>query len=336
MKRLFALIACTVVLANVHAAAQAADAGTTAFDILNMNFGAREIALAGGSIALPNELDGSQSNPAALAFSERILTSVGVRNLVMDVWGAMAVVGAPVKPSGVWAVSLNTISYGTVKQTLDENGPVETDNIYRSNAVSGGLSWAKTVWTTLAVGATIKGAYQYIGTEADHYSATGLAFDLGTQYRLLNSRLNLGFVVRNFGWMLKGYSDAYDSLPMPLCVGGGISYVPLYVQSVRINLDVEKTRGDYLNFRPGLEIAVYKRALFVRGGYAFSSRDAEEAVKVLSGDQNPDYQKSNWNTACLGIGLCTEPSGVKLDADAAVEFHVDAMPSVAVTVHVGY
>jgi hypothetical protein len=319
--------------------AQHPDAGTTVFRVLSMNFAAREVAMAGASVAMPNGLGGFYANPAALGYIETMQALMGYRSVLLDVWGGMVAFGLPMDRYGVWSINAVDLSGGSVDEVIaDGTGtPLETGVVWKDNSVAGGLSWSKVVWTTLSVGASVKGVYQRISSSNDaRYSADGVAVDAGVQYRLPDTRFVTGLAIRNLGFLRSGFSRNDNDYRLPFGVGLGVSYVPRYTPALRVALDLEKALGEYLRFEPALELAAYRKLLFVRLGYAFSERDAEEGFRTLTGEPDETYQKSDWSALCLGLGVNSEIGAFRVEVDAALEFRVDVQPAFVVTTLVGF
>ncbi len=319
------------------AGAQLEDAGMTEFEMLTMSHSAREMAMAGAAIAMPNGLHGFNANPAALGYIEDRQGIVGYRSVLLDVWSGELAFGMPVSKTGFWSVNVINLSEGSVDEVVNGNGmPVWTGREWSSNVVAGSVSWARVLWRSLALGASIKGAYRYSGTEGEYYSADGLAIDLGAQYRLYGDRLILGLAARNLGGLLSSYTNDMDKNPLPASIGGGVSYVPRYVPVLRIALDIEKIKGRYTTFEPAAELAILKDLLFVRAGFPFSTNDLAYAFDVLGGIADKNYQKSQWTTLCLGLGLQTAIKKVDVGFDAAVEFHTVHQASVGISMQAGF
>jgi hypothetical protein len=298
------------------------DAASTAFPFLNLGYDARSVAMAGAAAGVPNGLYGILSNPASIAFSESVQIFFGYRPVIMDIWGAPVAISRQFGSAGVFAASLVTMNGGDVDEVdigVDGN-PVSTGATWRSSSVAGGVSWAQEVWKDLAIGFSAKGVYHFIGSQSEHYSVDGLAMDAGVQYRHLHGRAIYGLVFQNIGFMRTSYIEDGETYPFPMKVEAGISYVPRYLQNVRMALDVNARKGDYINFEPGIEIGIYKNVLQLRAGYAFSDKDLGQLGNMLSGNQDENYIKSNLATFCCGAGVNTEIEQVKLRIDLGIEF----------------
>ena len=311
--------------------AQHPDAGTAAFPSLNMGYDARAVSMADAAAAMPNDIYGVLSNPAAIGFVSRSQIMGGYRQMMMDVWGGPLGVSWQ-SEFGVFAASLTMLSSGAF-DIVDEDGG-ETGARAQSSYTSGGVSFAKIVYDGLSVGGTVKGIYHYIGAGPDErYYADGYAADLGVQYRLTNGRLVYGAVLRNIGFMRSGYLDKFNEYPFPYGVEVGISHVPQHLPSLRVALDVNKINGDYLNFEPAFEYALLSNMLFLRGGYAFSYMDFEKTLENFRGERDDSYRKSGAATLSLGFGAAASMDNVDVKLDAAVQFYTDVPePSLIISI----
>lgn len=306
----------------------ASDAGTTAFAMLKMPYNAREIAMAGASVAVPSGLYGVQANPSNAGFESGIQAFTGYRSVVLDTWGGIAGFGMRVPGAGFFAVQVFDNSGGTLEE-LNRAGE-KTGVTWKANTFAGGLSWGRIVYPNLAIGIAAKGTYDYIGGGDEVYSAGGLMLDAGMQYRLFKERLVVGAVVQNAGVMVKPYV-AGDPYPLPLTAGLGLSFVPRYMPNLRFALDAQKARGEVLTFEPGVAVALANDVFVVRGGFPFSVQELSQLVKTMGGTGDDFYQMENWRMLCLGIGINTAFGNMGLGIDAAVEFHTELQPSLAIS-----
>jgi hypothetical protein len=300
-----------------------------------MGYDARSVAMAGAAVAMPNDLYGVLSNPAAVGYVNNLQAMGGYRQVIMDVWGGPLALSYPLKNGLVLVPHLLTLTTGNFDY-INESG-FSTGTRARSSYTAVGISAGKIFFDGIALGMTLKGLYHYIGVGSESYSADGLALDLGAQYRMNNNRLIYGLALRNFGFVRSGYLDEWNEREMPFGIEAGISYVPRHILNLRMALDVNKYNGDFTNFEPGLEYTVLANTLFLRAGYAFSSMDLESMLKVFSGDRDETYQKSSMNTFSLGFGLTTAMDDVALNLDAAIQFYSGvSSPGIVLSLLIGF
>ncbi|MDR2577716.1 MAG: PorV/PorQ family protein [Chitinispirillales bacterium] len=317
------------------ARAQHNDAGTTAFSFLNMGYDARSVAMAGAAVAMPNDVYGVLSNPAAVSYVNRLQVMGGYRQVMMDVWGGPLALSYQLPNGFVLVPHLLTLTTG-IFDFINESGFADGRQA-KSSYTAVGVSAGKIFFEGVSIGATLKGLYHYLGLGSESYSADGFALDLGVQYRMNNNRLIYGAALRNFGFVRSGYLGEWNEYEMPYGIEAGVSYVPRHILNLRTALDINKYNGDFMNIEPGFEYTVLANTLFLRGGYAFSSMDLENMLKVFSGDRDEAYQKSSMNTFSLGLGLVTAMDGVAVNFDAAIQFYSGvSSPGIVLSLLVGF
>lgn len=309
-----ALLACAGMLFPVSS--QQSDPGTVMFDFLDINYDGRSAGLAGASVALPSESYGILSNPAALAFIEENQITLGTRSEGGGIYGAPILFVMPKADLGVFGAGIIGLLSGAVSGRDENNNPVADS---RADYYAGHVSYARMINANSSAGLTLKGLYNYLGNSQEHYSADGFALDGGVQYRFLDSRLIYGLVVRNLGFVRSGYTPDI-AYAMPTAVGIGVSYVPRDLKTIRLVLDMEKQKAQFLNVMPGLELELARNQMLLRVGYGFTSRDMEAMIKSLQGKEELNYYKSNRYTLCLGTGFITRMFERKVNLDAAVAF----------------
>jgi hypothetical protein len=315
-------------------AAQESHAGERPFSFLNIDYDARTIALGGASIALPNDLAGVFTNPAAAGFISRRQALCGVRSVMQDVFGGPLGYAMP-STFGTFGINLNLLSYGTLPEVQEtpQGRPLYTDFTASGYAVAGQISWAKTVMENLSLGVSMRGIYERFSTSFPTPVMNAACVQAGVQYRQYDSRLIMGLVLSNAGFMVSKEMRDYK---LPLTLTGGVSFVPLYVPALRIALDLQRTADAFLMYKPGVEVALYKKYFFGRAGYRFSERDLEEVLKEMKGESSEGYQKSTWYGPSFGVGIVTDVNSIGLDIDAAVQLIDNADPALCLSLLVKY
>ena len=294
--------------------------------------------MAGASLGMPSGAGGVLWNPATTAFLTSPEAAAGYRGVVLDIGAAFASYAIPTAGRGVWSVNVLDLSSGSVQDIQEgpDGGPFSTGVTWSANSFVGGVSWARAFVDNVAVGATLKGFYDRIGSDhTDHYTAAGFLADLGVQYRSRDAGLCAGASIRNAGFLATSYTPGFADLPLPWSVGAGISYVLPQVRTLRVAADVQKINGQTLRLVPAVELTLLERVLWLRCGYGFSSSDAREGIKVLAGSARQDYVKSSWDAFCAGAGFSSAEYGVNLSCDVALEFR-EIAPALAVSVSYSY
>jgi hypothetical protein len=328
-----------VLLAGFYAAvlpirAQLPETGTEIFSFLNLNYDARSVAMAGASVGMPNSLCGMFSNPASIGFTNGSMAMAGYRDVGQGVFGAPIAYSFPQARYGIFAISAVGLTSGSMSVT--DIGPdgsqVSTGLSARADYYAGSLIWSHEVTDYFAGGLTVRGIYNHLSDGFDTWTADGIAFDAGLQYRYLNERLIYGIVVHNLGFLRSGYEDS-DSYPFPTAVEMGVSYTPRYIETLRLALDLNKMRNHDLLFEPGIELELVQGQMVIRGGYPVSWRDLEYFIDKLAGEAGTTYYRSMRTALCLGAGFITDLINRKLLMDVGVEFHTArSLPALIATI----
>ncbi|MDR3011881.1 MAG: PorV/PorQ family protein [Chitinispirillales bacterium] len=312
------------------------DAGTTVFPFLNMSYDARSVAMGGAAVAMPNDIYGVLSNPAAIGYVQRQQIMGGYRQVMLGVWGGPVGISLPTSlwDNIVFAPHVLTLTSGAF-DVVDEFG-TETGQRAASTYTALGVSAAKKLKHNVSAGVTIRGLYHYIGVGDESYSAEGLALDIGAQYRTNNNRQIYGIAIRNIGFM-RGYWNDWNEYPMPYGIEMGVSHSPRHIPNLRLALDVNKFDGDYMNFEPAFEYTVFKDILYLRGGYNFSTMDFGKALEVFRGERDETYKKSSINSISLGVGVAAVMDNVGMKFDTAIQFYSDiTSPAVVISLLVAF
>ncbi len=303
---------------------------TTSFDFLRIGYDARSVALGGASAGLPGCFSGLPANPAALGRNEAHSVALGYRPVILDIRGVPLSYSVPVRRlcpdiRGVVGASIVYFSYGS----LDEINRyrARTGVTWNPYALAGGVSWADVVWDELAVGATIKGIYDRIGSSAgETYTVEAFALDAGAQYHLSRERLVLGITMKNLGFVRSAHGADSPTPELPLIAVFGLSYIPPGLSQVKLVADMRKSSDDFLTYRTGLELDVYEKHLFLRGGLTLNNRDIREGINTLRGEQDVAYQKPEWTTGTFGIGFRSRIETVGVRGDLAYQTRVGGLP----------
>jgi hypothetical protein len=315
------------------------NAGTKFFPFLKREYDARAIAMAGVSVAMENRLYGVLSNPASLGYIDRMEAMISYTPVVLDINGLTIAFGMPYKNYGVFAANIVYMSYGSF-EPRDESGNSIEGSLH-PYSIAGSVSWSRIMMENLSVGLTVKGIYERLSEgiedEINQCSADGFGIDIGAQYRTKSSRLIYGLLIKNLGFIRSSYSEDTGKTGLPLSFAIGLSYIFRNFPTVKTAFDIEKAVDDYLHYKLGLELNVYRQIFFIRGGFNFSQSDAEEFFALIkNGSFNKEYQKSNWTLCSVGIGIQKETQDVDITLDAALRFRVDrAAPSFAFTLMFG-
>ncbi len=294
MKRLL-LLPLAVVLCQYQSGAQNPNIGTAGAQFLKIPAGPRASAMAGAFVSNGDDASSLFWNPAGC---------VGVKSGALfvahtDWWETVKLNHASFVESfediGSFGISVTVLSMDAMDVTTEDQ-PEGTGQSFDAQDVMVGLSYARRLTNEFSVGVTAKYVQQRIWNE----SASGVAFDIGTQYRIGFRDLTIGMSMVNFGGnMTYAGSDlsvkynvdpnnssvrlapaalAPDEYPLPLHFQVGISMSP-YVSddfSVLLAVDVAHPNDNKEGVNVGTEVSILRR-FFLRGGYRFGY-DIEKAT----------------------------------------------------------
>jgi hypothetical protein len=170
--------------------------GTASSTQLEIVQGAQYLS-GGGAVAMATGLDAVFWNPAGLGMSENTVDVIfSNRAYIADINSNYFGVATSLGSLGKVGLTARTLDIGDIKETtvFEADG---TGQIFTPNFLTLGLTYARKLSDRTSVGMNINVVSESFGRVA----ASGLAFDLGVQYKgLFNmDNLNVGFVLKNFG-----------------------------------------------------------------------------------------------------------------------------------------
>ena len=282
------LVAATaVLLCSVQLSAQNPNLGTAGAQFLKIPVGGRAAAMGGAFVSNAADASSLFWNPAGIVH----VVSSDLYVAHADWWATTQLNHAAFVQTfediGSFGVSVTVLSMDKMEVTT-EVYPEGTGELFGAQDLMVGLSYARKLTEDFAVGVTAKYVQQSIWNE----TASGVAFDVGTQYHVGWRDLSLGMSLANFGAdMTYGGSDlsvkyavdarnstvrlapaqlSPDAYPLPLHFQVGISLSP-YVSddfSLLVAADAAHPNDNQEQVNVGAEIA-FLRQFFVRGGYRF-------------------------------------------------------------------
>ena len=284
-RRCFQAIALLLILPAAVMFAQNANLGTAGAQFLKIPVGGRATGLGGAFVSNANDVEAAFWNPAGITG----VKSGGVMFSHSAWWSTVQLNHAAYVQSlediGSFGVSMTVLSMDAMEVTT-ELEPEGTGQTFDAGDMMFGLTYARKLTEEFSVGVTAKIVQQRIWNE----KATGVAFDIGTQYRIGYRDLTLGMSMMNFGGNMQydgiDLSVDYpvnqqnstvrlapahltpDEYPLPLHFQVGISMSP-YVSdelSVLLAADVAHPNDNQENLNFGMEVTIFKQ-FFIRGGY---------------------------------------------------------------------
>jgi len=245
--------------------------GSSGFDFLRSDVGARPSSMGGAFVGVTGDLHGLMTNPASLAGIQEMEMTFSYVDHLTDIQSGFIGFGKSVYGSGRLGISIAYIHYGEFKRT----DIVGTDlGSFTSYDYTFSLAYADSFSYGFRFGAAVK----IIQSKIDQYTANGIAADFGIIYRIRRENMNIGLSVLNLGRATKTYVDIYEKLPVSYRVGFSkvLAHLPLM-----LNFNLIKYPYDQSNLFWGLYWALggeftMTDYFFLRWGY--HSRGVEEKV----------------------------------------------------------
>jgi long-subunit fatty acid transport protein len=285
------MIVCTISAVS----AQNPNVGTSGAQFLKIPIGARATGMGGAFVGITDDVSSVFWNPAGLVHVRNYQAHFSYMNwLEMFDVNAFAV-SYHAGRTGVFALSVLSLTMDKMEITT-ETQPNGTGLYFDARDIAIGLSYARFLTDRFGVGLTAKYVYQQIWNE----TGTGIAFDIGTQYRIDFNNLTIAMSMTNFGSELRFdgpdlnvthdknrdfptsrltparlQTDRYP-LPLHFQVGIGIDLLRTEFVKARGAVDVTHPNDNFERVHTGLEITVYDR-IFLRGGYRYNYDDEQLA-----------------------------------------------------------
>ena len=279
----------------VTANAQNPNLGTGGAQFLQIPVGARAEAMAGAVIGYIDDASSVFWNPAGMVKVKNVEVFFSYMDWFTLFDHSAASIVYNIEDIGAFGASLIIFNTREMEITteLEPNG---TGRFFDAGDMAIGLSYAKYLTDRFSVGLTAKYIYQQIWNE----TATGFAFDIGTQYRLDFQNLTIAMSMSNFGGDLRfdgpdldinyNREDIYplsrivpgrlqtEDYPLPLQFQVGIGFDIFEVDFVKMRGDIDATHPNDNSERVlfGTEFSFFDR-FFVRGGYKFNFDDQKFA-----------------------------------------------------------
>lgn len=290
------VLLCTFATASVHPLlAQNPNLGTAGAQFLKIPVGARASAMAGAYVALANDVTALFWNPSGIVHVASNDLSFSHTAWWTGISLNHAAFAHTIENVGTFGVSVSVLTMDKMEVTT-ELQPDGTGEFFDAQDLMLGVSYARRLTEDFSLGVTAKYVNQRIWNE----SATGFAFDVGTQYRIGFRDLTIAMSMSNFGADMK-YSGrdlrfkydrnaevtynrlapaelAAEDYPLPLHFQVGLAMTTFATDDARFILAVDVTHpndnNERVNLGGELQLLDY---VALRGGYRFGY-DIERAT----------------------------------------------------------
>lgn len=239
--------------------------GSSGMAFLKIGAGARAAAMAEAYTAVANDATGLFWNPAGIVQAPTRQIVLSHNQWLNDVTHDFIGLVFPAKNSALGlSLILNNID-GLERRTIASETPIAE---FSAHDLWAGISYARQIGSRTNIGLTAKYLYEKIYLE----TASGLAFDFGAQYQILdNSNLVFAAVIQNMGTTT---ALRQEKIQLPLTFRAGLAWrLPMVVPGkTLLSLDLMQVRSENTHINLGAEYT-WRQRLAMRVGYQTGFED---------------------------------------------------------------
>lgn len=278
--------------------AQNPNIGTSGAQFLQIGVGARASALGGAYVGMAHDASALFWNPSGIAD----VANQSIHFSHTPWWATVnlnsAAYAFTIEEVGSFGVALTSLSMDRMEVTT-EYAPDGTGEYFDAQDLMLGITYARHLTDRFNVGLTVKYVQQRVWNE----TASGIAFDIGTQYKLWFNNFTVGMSLSNFGGDLRydGRDLTYkldidaslpnnrlapvalqtDDYPLPLHFQVGVAMDLLRSDNVGwiVAADVIHPNDNHERVNFGTEVSLFDR-FFLRGGYRYNYDDEDLTAGV--------------------------------------------------------
>ncbi len=246
------------------ARAQVSNAGRSVFSFMSLPTSSRLNALGGTNVSLSDgDVSMGMCNPALLHNETHMVLQLnysyylpgtmfgsalfgynfGEAKGLRDDSRQPAAEGLPSRPN-YFAVGIHYLDYGRMSYA-DENGN-QTGGSFGARDILIDVMYARQLSRMFKIGVTLKPVYSIY----ESYSSFAIGADVGAHFQTADSTFQMGLVLQNIGWQLKGFysqdgGSNHEMLPLNLQLGltYRVKHAPL-----RFHLQIHNMQTWYLNY----------------------------------------------------------------------------------------
>ncbi|MEA2081961.1 MAG: PorV/PorQ family protein [Elusimicrobiota bacterium] len=286
MKKIITLISAALLPALVFA-----DDGTSGAQFLQIGVGSRASAMGEAFAGIDKDIDSVYWNPAGLNGIDSMQGSFSHAVWLQETSCEHISVVRPVS-NAVMGLSLDYTASASMKKY--NNSGTLTGSFDSSDMVMT-LSAAKNI-RYIPLGVNLK----FISSSIESESASAIALDIGTMYRIMEGKLNLGLAIQNIGTEMKFIAEAD---PLPLNIKYGAAYK--VNSSLTAVLDINVPNDNDVRANMGVEYAQVfsdKLTSFYRMGYRTDTDGLDNNLAGFSAGIGIDFKSYQFSYAWTPYG----------------------------------
>lgn len=256
-KKIVFFVLCTL---SLSAFAQVSNAGRSVFSFMSLPVSSRINALGGSNVSLSDgDISMAMCNPALLHEKSHMNLQLNFSYYLPGTMFGSALYGhnfgrskvekpytgegEPDKPN-YFAVGIHYLDHGRMKYA-DEQGNL-TGGSFGARDILIDVMYARQLGKLFRVGVTLKPVYSIY----EHYTSFAIGADVGAHFITPDSTFQMGLVLQNIGWQLKGFYSEEDGSKkeiLPLNLQLGISYrIPK--APLRLHVQIHNMQTWYLKY----------------------------------------------------------------------------------------
>ena len=240
--------------------AQVSSAGRSVFSFMSLPTSSRINALGGSNVSLSDgDISMGMCNPALLHANSHMVLQLNYSYYLPGTMFGSALYGhnfgrskiekpfagegEPDKPN-YFAVGIHYLDYGRM-QYADENGNL-TGGQFGARDILIDVMYARQLGRMFKVGVTLKPVYSIY----ESYSSFAIGADIGAHFQSPDSTFQMGLVLQNIGWQLKGFYSSEDGSAremLPLNLQLGLTYRVKHAP-LRFHMQIHNMQTWYLNY----------------------------------------------------------------------------------------
>ncbi len=246
MKKLAMILGGVLLLNSQIFSKEVSKVGTTAMGFLNIDVGARAVAMGGAYVAVAQDASAIYWNPSGIARLNQFQAVFNHTKWIADInFNYMAVV-APLTGIGTIGVNATFLTMDEMERTTISN-PEGTGETFSAGNYAFGLSFARSLTDRFSVGFNFK----YVNEKIRYASADGFAFDVGTLFTTQFNGLKIGMSISNYGTKVKmSGKDLLTQIDIDKQIEGNNPNINTTLKTDEFNLP--------LMFRVGISMDVLK------------------------------------------------------------------------------
>ena len=320
MKNTFKIFLGCAVLVSSLTAGTVRSAGTAGAAQLLIPVGTETIALSGANVGTVAGVDALNSNVAGLAhWSSGFQGTVSTMSYIADIDVTYAGMVVSMGETGTFGLTIKALDFGEIPKTT-AFAPEGDGQTFSPSFFTASAGFARAFSDRVNVGAAVK----VVSESIEETSATGIALDVGVQYKFPTQPLTFGVTMKNVGNRMhyaginmdqdlqpadsasgasnESFRIVADNFALPTSLDISATYSPLD----NLNVSANFTNHSYQTNTLGLGAKYTFGSAWVGAGTVMTVGDDEQPSNVSDADWE-EWNGTNWGTS-FGAGV-TVPVG---------------------------